>query len=740
MLQMKDRTDQWEQRWNSQTREVALEIITPRKKRIGSEGKRRREVKQTSNARGLVNLSNIVTGTRMNSDWVRQYHLLPRFKMSILGASKASLTKAITNWETVKGKIPASVFQSVDFQSSGSLQALELRRATIQSYLRKFAQLSSNAHGETPSSNEGENSDAQEISAQESRVDGAIATAESIISSLSFNTLIDTNQLKSLSDTTQPPPVRNQEDQREHTPTPSSASDTTRSYVLPQRTADAPSEAQVVLQDLDPNECNYLELVRALKRRYDRPYKTRATLHKQLQQLPTARNNGQDLRSTWFRISGILHDGAVATAESIISSLSVRLNEVNTLIDTNQLKSLSDTTQPPPVRNQEDQREHTPTPSSASDTTRSYVLPQRTVDAPSLSPYYTQYNPVVQPQPLQPTSSAAACIQLGKLTLEPFTGDITSFIGEAQVVLQDLDPDECNYLELVRALKRRYDRPIRLVRLFISNFSNCPQLVTTVKTCVIPGFRISGILHGLRRYEDFRTRANTSAQAATSHLAAQPAANTRTALMQILDQMCSALELEQQDQRRSAPVAATSTQTADFRPGSRHRSSSLTRTLPPQIPQQRSYRVASEEEDDEPAAQRSYYRRRDNPFRRARAQQRQDHPPRRQRSPEQRHEQHQSYMERRSSRSASPQSQRHREHSRGEGTMDVAPIVSLSFAPYEFPLGFPPQAGSLRRPVRSEADDSLGELRDEFRTRPSDPAVSIPLPPLVGSAVPNMDT
>ncbi|PIO73481.1 hypothetical protein TELCIR_04548 [Teladorsagia circumcincta] len=66
-------------------------------------------------------------------------------------------------------------------------------------------------------------------------------------------------------------------------------------------------EAQVVLQDLDPDECNYHELVAALKSRYDRPYKTRATLHRQLQQLPVARNNGQDLRSTWFRVSGILH-------------------------------------------------------------------------------------------------------------------------------------------------------------------------------------------------------------------------------------------------------------------------------------------------------------------------------------------------------------------------------------------------------------------------------------------------
>ncbi|KAK6017227.1 hypothetical protein OSTOST_17284, partial [Ostertagia ostertagi] len=41
-------------------------------------------------------------------------------------------------------------------------------------------------------------------------------------------------------------------------------------------------------KDLDPDECNYYELVRALKKRYDRPHKTRATLHKQLQQLPTA--------------------------------------------------------------------------------------------------------------------------------------------------------------------------------------------------------------------------------------------------------------------------------------------------------------------------------------------------------------------------------------------------------------------------------------------------------------------
>ncbi|KAK5976805.1 hypothetical protein GCK32_014994, partial [Trichostrongylus colubriformis] len=65
-------------------------------------------------------------------------------------------------------------------------------------------------------------------------------------------------------------------------------------------------DAQIVLQDLDPDECNYYELVRALKKRYDRPHKTRAVLRKQLQQLPTASNTGTDLRNTWFRISGIL--------------------------------------------------------------------------------------------------------------------------------------------------------------------------------------------------------------------------------------------------------------------------------------------------------------------------------------------------------------------------------------------------------------------------------------------------
>uniref|UniRef100_A0A0N4VWE5 Retrovirus-related Pol polyprotein from transposon TNT 1-94 n=1 Tax=Haemonchus placei TaxID=6290 RepID=A0A0N4VWE5_HAEPC len=124
--------------------------------------------------------------------------------MSSVSASKANVTKAITAWEAIKGKIPASLFQPVDAQAIGSLRGLEAYQGTVQRYLTQ-------------------------------------------------------------------------------------------------------GEAQVVLQDLDPDECNYSQLVEALKRRYDRPYKTRATLHRQLQQLPVARNIGQDLRNTWFRISGILH-------------------------------------------------------------------------------------------------------------------------------------------------------------------------------------------------------------------------------------------------------------------------------------------------------------------------------------------------------------------------------------------------------------------------------------------------
>uniref|UniRef100_A0A183GRJ5 Retrovirus-related Pol polyprotein from transposon TNT 1-94 n=1 Tax=Heligmosomoides polygyrus TaxID=6339 RepID=A0A183GRJ5_HELPZ len=66
-------------------------------------------------------------------------------------------------------------------------------------------------------------------------------------------------------------------------------------------------DARIVLQDLDPDECSYADLVQALKRRYDRPHRTRARLHMQLKQLPRSGPLGSELRETWFRISGILH-------------------------------------------------------------------------------------------------------------------------------------------------------------------------------------------------------------------------------------------------------------------------------------------------------------------------------------------------------------------------------------------------------------------------------------------------
>ncbi|VDO46413.1 unnamed protein product, partial [Heligmosomoides polygyrus] len=63
----------------------------------------------------------------------------------------------------------------------------------------------------------------------------------------------------------------------------------------------------MVLDDVDPADNNYFELVRALKRRYDCPHTTRAALHVQLQQLPQAGNTGPELRRTWSRLTAILH-------------------------------------------------------------------------------------------------------------------------------------------------------------------------------------------------------------------------------------------------------------------------------------------------------------------------------------------------------------------------------------------------------------------------------------------------
>ncbi|VDO36028.1 unnamed protein product, partial [Heligmosomoides polygyrus] len=66
-------------------------------------------------------------------------------------------------------------------------------------------------------------------------------------------------------------------------------------------------DALMVLDDVDPADNNYFELVRALKRRYDCPHTTRAALHVQLQQLPQAGNTGPELRRTWSRLTAILH-------------------------------------------------------------------------------------------------------------------------------------------------------------------------------------------------------------------------------------------------------------------------------------------------------------------------------------------------------------------------------------------------------------------------------------------------
>ncbi|EPB65047.1 hypothetical protein ANCCEY_15890, partial [Ancylostoma ceylanicum] len=66
-------------------------------------------------------------------------------------------------------------------------------------------------------------------------------------------------------------------------------------------------DAKVVLQDLEPSQDNYYHLVRALKKRYDCPRKNRALLHQALQEVHIASDVASDMRSTWFRISGILH-------------------------------------------------------------------------------------------------------------------------------------------------------------------------------------------------------------------------------------------------------------------------------------------------------------------------------------------------------------------------------------------------------------------------------------------------
>ncbi|WKY06766.1 hypothetical protein Q1695_006726 [Nippostrongylus brasiliensis] len=59
-------------------------------------------------------------------------------------------------------------------------------------------------------------------------------------------------------------------------------------------------EAEIVLQDLDPERPNYYQLVSLLRKRYDCPHKILATLHKQLQQLSPSRGYGSDLGTLGF--------------------------------------------------------------------------------------------------------------------------------------------------------------------------------------------------------------------------------------------------------------------------------------------------------------------------------------------------------------------------------------------------------------------------------------------------------
>ncbi|KAK5969552.1 hypothetical protein GCK32_011694 [Trichostrongylus colubriformis] len=188
-------------------------------------------------------------------------------------------------------------------------------------------------------------------------------------------------------------------------------------------------------------------------------------------------------------------DAAVAAAESIATSLSSRLDETKELVKIKYPSSLSDTSdhnvgaqqqpqQQPGVTIVGDNVHQVPT-TPVDHNTRPHVLPQRPTDAPNFfSHNMPQYLPAIGGPPY---ASTMPPVQLGKLTLEPFTRDITQFHrfwctfelavhnnpytppvykflylqnllkGEAQVVLQDLDPDECNYDQLVAALKRRYE-------------------------------------------------------------------------------------------------------------------------------------------------------------------------------------------------------------------------------------------------------------------------------------------
>ncbi|KAK5969028.1 hypothetical protein GCK32_004858 [Trichostrongylus colubriformis] len=52
--------------------------------------------------------------------------------MSTVATCKANLTKAITAWETVRGKIPASLLQPIAAPADVTCVELEERQATIE--------------------------------------------------------------------------------------------------------------------------------------------------------------------------------------------------------------------------------------------------------------------------------------------------------------------------------------------------------------------------------------------------------------------------------------------------------------------------------------------------------------------------------------------------------------------------------------------------------------------------------
>ncbi|KAK6032504.1 hypothetical protein OSTOST_01315 [Ostertagia ostertagi] len=227
--------------------------------------------------------------------------------MLTVSACKANLTKALTALDSVQGRIPAFLLNAIDAQvSDGDLDAIH---ASLVAHLtQRFAALRTVKERRQAIINLVE----REACIKESRAEDAIAAAEDTAGSLHVR-LSEVNLRIETSISTLLPRTA-QKEQQEISAVAFNARNNSRPFILPQRSLggqyglDAPiGEAQVVLQDLGPDECNYFKLVKSLKRRYDRPYKTRATLHRQLQRLSTARNSGPDLRNTWSHISGILH-------------------------------------------------------------------------------------------------------------------------------------------------------------------------------------------------------------------------------------------------------------------------------------------------------------------------------------------------------------------------------------------------------------------------------------------------